>query len=67
MSCLGVHFSLSAAEVERLRAFADDAARIEYLQEELEEKYFSELRAHIAQSDKAWDAMHRALSDGKMS
>jgi hypothetical protein len=66
MSCLGVHFSLSSAEVEKLRACTDDAARLEYLQEEIEEEFWAEHPDWVAQSDKAWDAMHRVLADGTM-
>ena len=67
MGCLGVHFGLSQAEVDRLRGFKDDTARLEYLQEELEEAYFSDHPDLVAQSDKAWDAIHRVLADGTMS
>jgi hypothetical protein len=67
MGCLGVHFGLSQAEVEKLQSFTDDAARLEYLQEELEENYFSDHPDLVAQSDKAWDAIHRVLSDGTMN
>lgn len=67
MSCLGVHFSLSDEEVRKLKSFSDDSERLDYLQCEIEEKYFEEHEDRIAQSDKAWDAMHRSLSDGDLS
>jgi len=67
MSCLGVHFSLSEQEVRKLKSFEDDGVRLEYFQSELEEEYFAEHEDRIAQSDKAWDAMHRVLSDGDLS
>lgn len=67
MSCLGVHFSLADDEVRKLKSFSDDSDRLDYLQCEIEEKYFSEHEDRVAQSDKAWDAMHRALSDGDLS
>ncbi|MBS0266068.1 MAG: YfbM family protein [Planctomycetes bacterium] len=67
MGCLGLHFSLSAEEVETLRGFDDEADRVDYLHETLEEEYFEKHPDRLAESDKAWDAMHRALSDGHLS
>ena len=67
MSCLGVHFALTAEEVDNLKAFEDDAERLEHLQEEIEETYLEEYRELTAQTDKAWDAIHRLLSDGELS
>ena len=66
MSCLGVHFSLSAAEVQRLRDI-DESERIDYVHEMIEEEYFESHRDRLAESDKAWDAMHRALADGQLT
>jgi hypothetical protein len=37
VGCLGVHFGLSQADVEKLPSFKDDSARLEYLQEDLKE------------------------------
>jgi len=34
---------------------------------EIEEIYFQRHKQYVAESDKAWDAMHRALSDGTLS
>lgn len=67
MSCLGVHFSLSEEEVRKLKSFDEDSDRLDYLQCEIEERYFAEHEDRVAQSDKAWDAMHRSLSDGELS
>ena len=67
MSCLGVHFSLSEEEVQKLKSFEEDSDRLDYLQCEIEEEYFTDFKDRIAQSDKAWDAMHRSLSDGDLS
>lgn len=67
MSCLGVHFALSETDVAALRAFDDDQERLSFLQENLEERYMAEPKTYAAESDKSWDAMHRALSDGKLS
>lgn len=67
MGCLGVHYALTAEEVARLKAFDDDADRLDHLMEVIEEDYFSDHRELLAESDKAWDAMHRVLSDGDLS
>ncbi|MDR0902425.1 MAG: YfbM family protein [Opitutaceae bacterium] len=67
MSCLGVHFSLSEKEILKLKSFKADSDRLEYLQEEIEEVYFDEHEDRVAESDKSWDAMHRALADGDLS
>jgi hypothetical protein len=45
----------------------DDSSRLEYLQEEIEETYLEEHPELTAQTDKAWDAMHRLLGDGDLS
>jgi hypothetical protein len=67
MSCLGVHFSLSEEEVRKLKSFGDDSDRLDHFHGEIEGKYFEEHEDRLAQSDKAWDAMHRSLSDGDLS
>jgi hypothetical protein len=67
MACLGVHFALTAEEVATLKAFEEDEERLEHVQEVIEERYLNELPELTAQSDKAWDAMHRLLSDGDLS
>ena len=66
MSCRGVHFSITEEEVSKLREFPDDESRLEYLQEEIEEIYFSEQPERTIETDKAWDAIHRVLTDGKL-
>jgi hypothetical protein len=67
MSCLGVHFALLQAEVDALRAFRDDASRLDYIQEEIEESYFTNHPELLVESDKSWDAMHRVLTCGELS
>jgi len=67
MSCLGVHFALTDEEVDKLESLPSDAERLEYIQEDIEERYFAEHKEFLAQSDKAWDAIHRALGDGDLS
>jgi hypothetical protein len=67
MGCLGVHFALAAEEVANLKSFESDSDRLEYLQEQIEVDYFEEYPDLKAESDKAWDAMHRLLGDGDLS
>jgi len=67
MSSRGVYFSLSETEVDKLKSFTDDTERLDYLQNEIEEEYFDAHEDRLAETDKAWDAMHRALSDGDLS
>lgn len=67
MSCLGVHFALTEEEVAHLRSLSDDQARVDHLQEVIEETYFGEHPDLKAESDKAWDAMHRILADGQLT
>jgi Domain of unknown function (DUF1877) len=67
MSCLGIHFALTPEEALALEAFDDEQDRLAFVQEDLEERYLEEPKTYAAESDKAWDAMHRALSDGQLS
>jgi hypothetical protein len=67
MSCLGVHFALSEKEVKNLRSQPDNASRLDYLQEEIEESYFGDHPELVVESDKSWDAMHRTLADGQLT
>ena len=67
MSCLGVHFALTENEAAHLRSLNDEQARLEHLQEVIEETYFGKHPHLKAESDKSWDAMHRALADGQLS
>jgi hypothetical protein len=50
-----------------LKAFDDDSERLEHLQEVIEEHYFADRPDLLVESDKSWDAMHRALADGQLS
>jgi hypothetical protein len=62
MSCLGLHFALTADEAARLLAASDNAA-VRAVIEEMEKNRDG---AWVAQSGKAWDAMHRCLSNGTL-
>ena len=67
MGCRGVHFALTDAQVEHLRSLPSERDRLDYVVEDLEDTYFSERAEYLAESDKAWDAMHRALADGGLT
>src|SRR5580693_5302266 len=67
MSCLGLHFALNEKEVAHLRSLDDEQARLEHLQEVIEEHYLNHEKQFAAESDKSWDAMHRALADGRLT
>ena len=66
MSCLGVHFALTEDQVSQLKSFDSDSDRLVYIQEEIEEKIFLEAPELKGESDKAWDAIHRCMTDGKL-
>lgn len=66
MACLGVLFSLDEKIVKKLKSFKTDEKRLEYLQEDIEEVYFEQYPDKIAELDKAWDSIHRCLTDGKL-
>lgn len=67
MSCLGIHLALSDDDVSALLSKASDAQRLTFLQEDLEARYFAGPETYLAESDKAWDAIHRALTNGLLS
>ena len=62
MACRGVHFAITQEYVARLEAAPGDDARLLTL-EEIEEKWDEQW---LYQTDKAWDAIHRCLTDGKL-
>jgi hypothetical protein len=66
MAARGVHFALTDAEVRHLKSRDDDEARLEYVQEEIEEQFFESRQDDLAETDKAWDAIHRCLTDGTL-
>lgn len=63
MACLGIHFALSADLERRLLAAVEDDEAVLAIIDEVEDQWDE---AWLAQSDKAWDAMHRALSNGTL-
>jgi hypothetical protein len=65
MACLGVHFALSEADVATLLDLESDDARLAYVRDVLEVRELG--GPGSAESDKAWDAMHRVLADGELT
>jgi hypothetical protein len=65
MACLGVLFSLDHETVKKLLAFQSDEERLNFVQEEIEEKIMTNEPERFAEFDKSWDALHRSLTDGR--
>jgi hypothetical protein len=62
MGCRGVHFALTDEESRRLLAADGNEAVMSFI-EEIEKRWD---KAWLAESDKAWDAIHRCLSNGTL-
>lgn len=63
MGSLGVHFALTDDQEHRLLAAVDDNEAVLAVVDEIEDHWDE---AWLAESDQAWDAMHRALSNGTL-
>jgi len=63
MACRGVHFAINKEQYEKLLSAKSDEELIEIIQEEIEEGWDEEW---LRETDKAWDAIHRCLTDGKL-
>lgn len=66
MSGRGVHFALTLEDVAALKAQPSDEDRLTFISGEIEERYFDEWPDRVAETDKAWDAIHRVLSGGTL-
>jgi Domain of unknown function (DUF1877) len=62
MTARGVLFALSEKQVEELREAEDDESVIAVIAK-IEERWD---RRWLAELDKAWDAIHRSLTDGRL-
>lgn len=60
MAARGVHFAITAEQRAGLEAAPNDQARIHFVQNKIEERWDCH---HLEQTDKAWDAIHRCLSE----
>lgn len=63
---LGVLFSLSQQEVDKLRSLKTAEEQIAYVAE-LDEHYFEQEESRLATVEESWDAMQRTLSDGTLA
>lgn len=66
MAARGVLFALSRAEVAALRS-VEDEARLDHLHEKIEGPFFRASKHLVGETDKAWDAIHRALTEGTLA
>lgn len=65
MACRGVLFSIDSPTAETLCSMDDDDELVDYIHEVIEEPYFEQHPEWVAETDKSWDFMHRALTDGE--
>jgi hypothetical protein len=64
MACRGVLFAIIEAEAQKLKsARGNDTEVLSIVQDEIEADWDE---AHLCQTDKAWDAIHRCLGDGTL-
>jgi hypothetical protein len=64
MACRGAFFALRSSEKDHLLALTSDEKRLGYVQDEIEAAWDE---AHLLELDKAWDAIHRCLTDGTLT
>ena len=65
MACRGVHFALTDEQRAQLLATVESQGDvIDFIQEDIEEQWDTEW---LCETDKAWDAIHRCLTDGTLS
>jgi hypothetical protein len=62
MAARGVHFAITSDQQTRLLAASDDDELMEVI-EQIEEAWDKD---YLAESDKAWEAIHRCLTDGSL-
>jgi hypothetical protein len=63
MACRGVHFALSNEQLTKLLDARGDEALLDVLEVEIEEQWDEEWSY---ETDKAWDAIHRCLTNGEI-
>ena len=65
MACRGVHFALTDDQRSQLIALVESEGDvIEHIQEDIESQWDEEW---LCETDKAWDSIHRCLTDGTLS
>lgn len=63
MAGRGVFFALDELTAKKLTKLPPDEM-VDFVGEEIEEDFFDNKPEYLAETDKAWDAIHRALTDG---
>lgn len=63
MAGRGVFFALDELTVKRLKNLPKDEM-VDFIEDEIEEEFFDNKPDYLAETDKAWDAIHRVLTDG---
>ena len=63
MACRGVHFAIRPEKMSRLLQARTDRDLLSIVQDEIEVEWDKEW---LYQTDKAWDAIHRSLTDGQL-
>lgn len=63
MGCIGVYFALTEDDAKKLIGADNDAEVVKLIREDIEERWDEDW---LQQTDKAWDAMHRCLTDGTL-
>jgi hypothetical protein len=61
----GVHFALTPEDEARLLACPAEQ-RADLIADDIEEAYFAEAGDWVCETDKAWDAIHRAFSESEL-
>ena len=65
MACRGVHFALTKDQRSQLLALVESQGDvIAFIQDDIEEQWDTDW---LCETDKAWDAIHRCLTDGTLS
>ncbi len=64
---LGVHFALTNDEARQLKEISGDDERIDFVVNQVEKRCFRFEREWLCHTDKAWDPIHRTLTDGELT
>jgi Domain of unknown function (DUF1877) len=63
MACRGVHFAIAGEELANLLAARNDDEVLLVVQEQIEQPWDE---SWLYETDKAWEAIHRCLTDGRI-
>ena len=66
MACRGVLFAIEKKLAEKIESMKRENI-VEFIQEEIEEEFFSKTPEYVAELDKSWDAAHRTFSNSTMT